>query len=158
MTKPVDRERLVSVLRGICNTSERRILLVDDDEIMRESLRRALEQEHWTVAEAANGRVALERLAELRPDVIMLDLMMPEMDGFEFLAAMRKHVDWQDIPVLVVTAKDLNAQEHARLQGDVERIMQKNASELDELLRELGKVLPRSIERGHQTKVREVLA
>jgi len=158
MTKPVDRERLVSVLRGICNTSERRILLVDDDEIMRESVRRALEQDRWTVAEAGNGRVALERLAELRPDVIMLDLMMPEMDGFEFLVAMRAHADWQDIPVLVVTAKDLNAEEHARLQGDVERIMQKNASELDELLRELGRVLPRSIERGHQTKVREILA
>jgi hypothetical protein len=158
MTKPVDRERLVSVLRGICNSSERRILLVDDDEIMRESVRRALEQDRWAVAEAGNGRVALERLAEQRPDVIMLDLMMPEMDGFEFLVAMRAHADWQDIPVLIVTAKDLSAEERARLQGDVERIMQKNASELDELLRELGRVLPRSIERGHQTKVREILA
>jgi signal transduction histidine kinase/CheY-like chemotaxis protein len=158
MTKPVDRERLVSVLRGICNSSERRILLVDDDEIMRESVRRALEQDRWAVAEAGNGRVALERLAEQRPDVIMLDLMMPEMDGFEFLVAMRAHADWQDIPVLIVTAKDLSAEEHARLQGDVERIMQKNASELDELLHELGRVLPRSIERGHQTKVREILA
>jgi CheY-like chemotaxis protein len=158
MTKPVDRERLVSVLRGICNSSERRILLVDDDEIMRESVRRALEQDRWAVAEAGNGRVALERLAEQRPDVIMLDLMMPEMDGFEFLVAMRAQADWQDIPVLIVTAKDLSAEERARLQGDVERIMQKNASELDELLHELGRLLPRSIERGHQTKVREILA
>ena len=158
MTKPVDRERLATVLHGLCNAVDRKILLVDDDEIMRESVRRALEQERWDVSEAENGRVALERLAERCPDVIMLDLMMPEMDGFEFLANMRQRPEWRDIPVVVVTAKDLNAEEHARLQGDVDRVMQKNASELDDLLRELANVLPRSIERGHKTKVREILA
>jgi signal transduction histidine kinase/CheY-like chemotaxis protein len=158
MTKPVDRDRLVSVLRGLCNSTDRRILVIDDDGIMRESVRRALEQDRWKVTEAENGKVGLERLDEQLPDVIMLDLMMPEMDGFEFLATMRRNPDWREIPVLVVTAKDLSSDEHTRLQGDVERVMQKNASELDELLRELSRVLPRSIERGHQTKVREILA
>ena len=80
---------------------------------MRRGMRRALEQDGWQVAEAENGRVALERLAEARPDVILLDLMMPEMDGFEFLDEMRSRAEWRDIPVLVVTAKDLTAEERS---------------------------------------------
>ena len=158
MTKPIDRERLASLLHGISSPIARKVLLVDDDEIMRESVRRALEQENWQVAEAHNGRVALEQLAVDCPDAIVLDLMMPEMDGFEFLVKMRQRPEWHDIPVLVVTAKDLSAEEHKRLNGDVERVMQKNASELNELLRELSRMLPQSIERGHQAKVREILA
>jgi CheY-like chemotaxis protein len=157
MVKPIDREQLAAMLHGLSNAAGRTVLLVDDDEIMRQSVRRALEQENWAVVEAENGRVALQRIAEQMPDAIMLDLMMPEMDGFEFLAEMRKRPEWQDIPVLVVTAKDLSIEERRRLSGDVERVMQKSASELDELLRELGRVLPRSIERGYQAKVREIL-
>ena len=92
--------------------------------------------------------MALTRLTELRPDVIMLDLMMPEMDGFEFLVEMRAHAKWRDISVLVVTAKDLTLEERGRLNGDVERVLQKGGFELDELLREIGRILPGSIERG----------
>ena len=118
-------------------------------------MRQALEQDGWQVAEAENGRVALARLAETRPDIIMLDLMMPEMDGFEFLVEMRSHAEWRDIPVLVVTAKDLTAEERDRLNGDVERVLQKGSSELDEMLDEIGRVLPGSIERGRGKKVAE---
>ena len=156
MTKPIDRERLVRLLQGIRSPIGRKVLLVDDDAIMRESVRRVLEQEKWEVAEARNGRFALEHLAETCPDVIVLDLMMPEMDGFEFLVKMRQRPEWRDIPVLVLTAKDLSVEDQKRLNGDVERVMQKNASELDELLRELGRMLPRSIERSQHPKVMEV--
>jgi len=155
MIKPVNRERLTAVLRTICGAAGRRVLLVDDDETMRRGVRLALEPDGWQVSEAENGRVALARLAETRPDVIMLDLMMPEMDGFEFLVEMRSRADWREIPVLVVTAKDLSAEEHSRLNGDVERVLQKNASNLDDLLRELGRILPGSIERGIAKKVAE---
>jgi CheY-like chemotaxis protein/anti-sigma regulatory factor (Ser/Thr protein kinase) len=151
MVKPVDRVQLTEVLRRICGAVGRRILLVDDDEIMRQGVRRALEQERWEVTEAENGQVALERLQEAQPDVVVLDLMMPVMDGFEFLAEMRQRAEWVDIPVLVLTAKDLTPEEHARLNGDVERVMQKRSSELSELLRELGRVLPQSIELGQRT-------
>ena len=152
MVKPVDRERLSGVLRNICGTVARQVLLVDDDDIMRRTLRTALENDGWEVSEAENGRVALARLSEARPDIIMLDLMMPEMDGFEFLVEMRSHTEWRDIPVLVVTAKDLTVEERSRLNGEVERVLQKGGSELDELLREIGRILPGSIERGRGKK------
>jgi CheY-like chemotaxis protein len=80
---------------------------------------------------------------------------MPEMDGFEFLVEMRSRAEWRDVPVLVVTAKDLTTEERMRLNGDVERVLQKGAAELPELLREIGRVLPLSIERGRNSKVGE---
>jgi len=154
MVKPVDRERLASVLRSICGVVGGCVLLVDDDETMRRATRIALEQEGWRVTgEAENGRVALARLAENRPDVIVLDLMMPEMDGFEFLVEMRNRAEWREIPVLVVTAKDLTAEEHARLKGDVERVLLKGATELHELQRELARILPGSIQRARRKNV-----
>jgi signal transduction histidine kinase/DNA-binding response OmpR family regulator len=158
MTKPIDRERLVSLLQDISSPIARKVLLVDDDEIMRESVRRVLEQERWQVEGARNGRLALQHLAESCPDVIVLDLLMPEMDGFEFLVEMRQRPEWRDIPVLVLTAKDLSVEDQKRLNGYVEQVMRKSASELSELLRELGRMLPRSIERGKHAKVKEILA
>jgi CheY-like chemotaxis protein len=80
----------------------------------------------------------------------MLDLMMPEMDGFEFLVAMRGKPEWRDIPVLVVTAKDLTADERASLNGHVERVMGKGSAELAELLGEIGQVLEVSITRRRE--------
>jgi signal transduction histidine kinase/CheY-like chemotaxis protein len=158
MTKPIDRERLISLLQNISSPIARKVLLVDDDEIMRESVRRVLEQEKWEVAGASNGRLALEHLAESCPDVIVLDLLMPEMDGFEFLVEMRQRPEWRDIPVLVLTAKDLSVEDQKQLNGYVEQVMRKNASDLGELLRELARMLPRSIERGQHAKVKEILA
>jgi CheY-like chemotaxis protein len=155
MVKPIDREQLSRVLRNICGAVGRQALLVDDDDMMRRGMRLALERDGWQVSEADNGRVALARLAETRPDIIMLDLMMPEMDGFEFLTEMRSRAEWRDIPVLVVTAKDLTAEERSRLNGGVERVLQKSASDLDELLREISRVLPGSIARGRGKKVAE---
>ena len=85
----------------------------------------------------------------------MLDLVMPEMDGFEFLVEMRGRTEWRDIPVLVVTAKNLTAEERARLNGDVARVLQKGSSELNDLLKEIARVLPGSIARGRDKKVVE---
>ena len=153
MVKPVDRAQLSGVLRNICGGVGRQVLLVDDDDMTRRGMRLALEKDGWEVGEAENGRVALARLAEVRPDIIMLDLMMPEMDGFEFLVEMRGRVEWRDIPVLVVTAKDLTAKERSRLNGEVARVLQKGSAELDEMLQEISRVLPGSIARGRGKKV-----
>jgi CheY-like chemotaxis protein/anti-sigma regulatory factor (Ser/Thr protein kinase) len=152
MVKPVDRERLSAVLRGIVKPGGRRVLVVDDDDIMRRGILQALEKEGWKVSEADNGRVGLERLAGAVPDAILLDLMMPEMDGFEFLEALRKRAEWRHIPVVVVTAKDLTEEDHRRLNGWVEHVLQKDAPTRDDMLREVSATLAGCIERGRARK------
>lgn len=96
-----------------------------------------LEQEGWVVAEAENGRVALDRVAENRPELIVLDLMMPEMDGFTFIEALRRHQAWRSIPIVIVTAKDLTAEDHRRLSGYVQ-VLHKGAYSREALLAEIG--------------------
>jgi signal transduction histidine kinase/CheY-like chemotaxis protein len=148
LVKPVDRERLAQVLTGLCgDRPSRRILLVEDDDTTRRVIHHALERDGWSVTQAENGRVALARMAEQRPDAILLDLLMPEMDGFEFLAELRRHATWRDIPVLVLTAMDLTDEDRRRLNGEVERVIQKGAYDRDELLHEVGRLLAASIER-----------
>ncbi|HEV8439137.1 MAG TPA: response regulator [Methylomirabilota bacterium] len=148
LVKPVDRERLAQVLKRICgDRPSRLILLVEDDDTTRTVTRHALERDGWSVIQAENGRVALARMAENRPDAILLDLMMPEMDGFEFLAELRRHATWREVPVIVLTAMDLTDADRRRLNGEVERIIQKGAYGRDELLREVSRLLAASIER-----------
>jgi CheY-like chemotaxis protein len=95
-----------------------------------------LEREGWQVTEAANGREGLDRVAQEEPNLILLDLMMPEMDGFTFIEEFRKMPSATNVPVIVVTAKDLTAEDRARLNHSVERVFQKGAS-TEEELREL---------------------
>ena len=147
LTKPIERDKLLGVLerfRGQNRQSS--VLVVEDDPAQREVARSILAAQGWLVQEAANGRLALEALAGRRPDVVLLDLMMPEMDGFEFLAELRRHVDWRDIPVLVVTAMDLTDEARRRLNGGVERIIEKGgADEVGTLLREISRLLATSV-------------
>jgi CheY-like chemotaxis protein len=100
-----------------------RILLVEDDDVQRERVREWLEGQPWIVQEAANGREALARLQAEKPDVILLDLMMPEMDGFAVVAALQKEPGWRDIPVIVVTSLDLNAADRERLNSGVQSVL-----------------------------------
>ena len=126
LTKPIDRRQLTEVLAPYREVGpDRRVLLVEDDDAAREMLRRHLQRDGWAVLEAANGREALERLDDAEVALIVLDLMMPEMDGFELVEHLREHADGRRIPVVVVTAKDLNENERARLNSSVERILQK---------------------------------
>jgi CheY-like chemotaxis protein len=117
-----------------------RVLLVEDDADQRQRLRAWLESQHWLVQEAANGREALACLQVDRPDVILLDLMMPEMDGFAVVAALQKEPRWRDVPVIVITARDLDAQDRARLNSGVQSVLVKEAfrpAELVERIRRL---------------------
>ncbi len=135
LTKPIDRERLLAVLAR--HRRDRPVLIAEDDQALRELLRRMLEREGYKIEEAENGRIALDVLARGIPGVILLDLMMPVMDGFEFLAALRGEEAWRAIPVIVLTARDLSASERERLNGSVERILQKGAFAQDALLSEV---------------------
>jgi CheY-like chemotaxis protein len=126
LTKPVERERLVRVLEKFQSDGvSGPVLLIEDDGPTREMMRWELEKEGLEVAEAENGRIGLERVAEQRPRLILLDLIMPEMDGFSFVEALRKNPAWQSIPVVVVTGKDLLAEERERLKGYVRQVLQK---------------------------------
>jgi signal transduction histidine kinase/DNA-binding response OmpR family regulator/HAMP domain-containing protein len=138
LTKPVDWERLAAVLQRYQSPrSPCPVLIVEDDASLRALLRRRLEKDGWTVIEAANGRVALEFMAEKRPDVVLLDLMMPEMDGFQFLDEVRKRAEWRSIPVIAITAKELTEDDRQRLNGGVKKILQKGAYSREELLSEV---------------------
>jgi signal transduction histidine kinase/CheY-like chemotaxis protein len=138
LPKPIDRERLSAVLRKYkCTTPPCPVLLVEDDAATRELMRRTLSAAGWTVREAANGRDALTMIQRSRPDLVLLDLMMPEMDGFEFLEQLRANPDWRRIPVVVVTAKDLTQADRERLNGRVRSIVQKTPNTHEELAREI---------------------
>ena len=138
LTKPIDRDRLLAVLqRYRRDGTAGLVLVVDDDAAQRWMVRTILEKDGFTVGEAENGRVALECVAAQRPEVILLDLMMPEMDGFEFVAELRQHQEWRSIPVVVVTAKDLTPDERLRLNGCVEKVIAKGAYSRDAVLREV---------------------
>ncbi len=138
LSKPIEWKRLASILQKYkCAHPPCPVLVVEDDAEIRKLLGRRLEKEGWAVAEAENGRVALERMAENRPDLILLDLMMPEMDGFQFLEEVRKQEGWRAIPVVVVTAKDLTPEDRLVLSGSVTQILQKGAYSQEELLRKI---------------------
>ena len=135
VTKPVDFDRLGNILRKFGGDSRgNAILIVEDDADLRSMERRTLEKAGWVVAEAENGRIALNSIARSQPKLILLDLMMPEMDGFDFLEELRKNPQWRSIPVIVVTAHDMTSQERAALNEQVEKILEKGASSREDLI------------------------
>jgi CheY-like chemotaxis protein len=135
MTKPVDRQRLAAILRDYCaDRSSASILVVEDDLPTLETLCRSLASMGYTANAALNGRSGLDWLANYpTPDLILLDLMMPEMDGFEFLRELRQRPAFADVPVIVVTAKELTAADIRILSGQTERIIAKDQAYLTEL-------------------------
>jgi len=138
MTKPIDRATLHRIIRRHQpGSGDGLVLVVEDDPETRHALRRALEREGWRVAEASNGRDALEQVAERIPSIILLDLMMPVMDGAEFVAELRTVEAWRGIPVVVVTAKDVSREERRRLNGHVTEVLRKGDHSHLDLVREI---------------------
>jgi adenylate cyclase len=141
LTKPIDRERLHRMVEHFRAPAQpTRVLLVEDDAFQRERMRAWLESQRWIVQEAANGREALDRLHQGKPDLILLDLMMPEMDGFQVVATLQKDPGWRDIPVIVITALDLDANARERLNSGVQSVLLKETfrpAELVERVRRL---------------------
>jgi signal transduction histidine kinase/CheY-like chemotaxis protein len=138
LSKPIDREQLSRILtRYLGAGTGDKVLIVEDDRDTREMLKRLMEREGWDAVVAENGRVGLEQVAACGPALIFTDLMMPEMDGFDFVAELRSKAEWRDIPVVVVTAKDLTEDDRLRLSGHVERILEKGTGDPSELLAKL---------------------
>jgi signal transduction histidine kinase/CheY-like chemotaxis protein len=142
LSKPIDRERLhrlVSRFRAPARPTK--VLLVEDDPLQRERVRGWLEGQQWIVQEAENGREALACLQAHQPDMILLDLMMPEMDGFSVVAALQKEPRWRDIPVIVITSRDLDAKDRERLNSGVQSVLVKEMFRPAELVERIRRLL-----------------
>ena len=128
LTKPVDRTRLTALIHSLVRR-DGPVLVVEDDAAARGVIRLTIKKMGLAVAEAVDGRQALAWLGDhSAPAMILLDLMMPEMDGFEVLDALAAHGEWRDIPVIVITAKQLSAAERERLLGQAQKVFAKGTA------------------------------
>ena len=144
LTKPIDKKRLLRILEKYRKEEvPGSVLIVEDDENTRDLLNQQLAAEGWLVSEAVNGRVGIESLEVAIPSVILLDLMMPVMDGFEFMDEVHRNQAWSRIPVIVITSKDLTEEERQRLNGRVAQVLQKGKYEMASLLKEIHKLTDR---------------
>jgi DNA-binding response OmpR family regulator len=141
LSKPVSRERLLETVSKHLTNQDGAILIVEDDASSRQMLRRSLEQENWSVIEAENGRIAIECVARQMPSLILLDLMMPEMDGFQVIEQLNSSEIWSTIPVVIITAKDLTRQDMEKLNGSVLQIVQKGSYNQSELLGQVRRLI-----------------
>jgi CheY-like chemotaxis protein len=138
LLKPIDRARLAAALKKLPNRkAPATVLIVEDDRANREILVRLMRKEGWSVIEADNGQAALARVAETVPNLILLDLMLPVMDGFAFVRELRKNPRCQATPVLVISAKELSRDERLQLSASVHKVIEKGTYSRDDLLREI---------------------
>jgi len=142
MQKPVDRSRLKALVARYSQSKEKSALIVEDDPAARASMKKSLESMKWRVDEAENGAIGLEKVAGEQFELILLDLMMPVMDGFEFLQRLRQgDSPSAKSPVVVVTAMDLDAKDRARLMENVEEVVSKTDQDISEVMNEVRKSL-----------------
>ena len=134
LQKPIEWGQLKGAMdRFKPSRHEGPVLVIDDDADARERMATLLTREGWRVTLAEHGRAGLDAVTARMPSLILLDLMMPEMDGFAFLRALRAKREWRDIPVVVLTAKDVTADERRRLAGQADRVLQKGQLSLSDL-------------------------
>ncbi|MBM4093791.1 MAG: response regulator, partial [Planctomycetes bacterium] len=142
ITKPIDWNRLARTLRSYrYDKVDGTVLVVDDDPNVRDLAVENLSRRGWTVVTAENGRVALDRIAEHVPDLILLDLLMPEVDGFEFIQELRSTCKMDAVPVLVVTGKELSDEDRDKLNGRVEHVIRKGTVVWDQLQAEIDRLV-----------------
>ena len=142
ITKPVDRNQIISVLSRLGMADSGDVLIVDDDPDIRRMVSECLTREGRNTLTAANGRDGLELYREHRPPFIILDLIMPEVDGFEFLALLHAEFSDDRPTILVMTARELTAKDMERLNGKVSKVLQKARLPGQQLAREIGRYLP----------------
>ncbi|MBI3131484.1 MAG: response regulator [Acidobacteria bacterium] len=134
LQKPVMGEDLAPILRRLQGDRKVRALVVEDDEMTRSALATLLARQGWDATAVADTAEALESLRSVKPDCILLDLFLPGMDGFTLAERLRENSEWRDIPVMVLTSKDVSPEEQARLQAaQAGRILRKGAHSKQEL-------------------------
>jgi CheY-like chemotaxis protein len=147
LTKPIDPGRLALVMNRHLAPGAT-VVVVDDDPAARQMTGRLLRKSGWKVIEAENGRVALQRLSDQPADLIIVDLMMPEMDGFDLVDALRRDRERHSTPIVVMTAKDITEEERQRLNGSVRQVLRKAPHRREELL----SAVRRHVQNGVQLK------
>jgi len=137
LPKPIEQnllQKLLAKYSPMKSDEPLSALVIEDDHSIRQLLKLSLENEGWQVAEAEDGFEALAKVEETIPSLILLDLLLPKMDGFKFLSELRKNPHYRFIPVIVVTAMKLTPEHYEKLQGSVTNILHKAAYEQDALL------------------------
>ncbi|MFD0680335.1 MULTISPECIES: response regulator [unclassified Paenibacillus] len=138
LTKPVQRERLIDVMQKyVPQHTNHSILVIEDDTTTSELMTKLLHKEGYRVTQAGNGRLALECMEKEVPTLILLDLMMPEMDGFQFIEELRRQVVWSAVPIVVLTAKTITSEDRNKLNGYVKNVIQKGSFDSKSLLAEI---------------------
>ena len=146
--KPIDRTKLEAVLSRFESVSDfESILVVEDDPGIREMLCRQIRKANWQVIEAKNGKEALHMLDKHLPKLILSDLMMPEMDGFELVHRLKQHEQWRNIPVIILTARSITSEDRQKLNGEVNQIFEKGSYNRSELFEELYRLLDDALAR-----------
>ncbi len=150
LSKPVQKEYLMKSIRNLIGDRENlKICLIEDDDSLRFTIREILEKQNVKIIEAENGKIGMSVLEkeEIKPDLILLDLMMPVMNGFEFLKAIRE-TELSSIPILVLTGADLSDDERKFLSGETQKILEKSDDTLSTIVNEVGNVLKASTDNG----------
>ena len=142
LSKPIDRGRLLELVHHHVASTDHAVLIIEDDEAARSVMERTLTAAGYSVLVAGDGAEGLDVVREASIDLILLDLMMPVMDGFNFVNELRRDEEHSDIPVVVVTAKDLTTEDRGRLEGAVETIVAKDSDFEDQLLAQVRERMP----------------
>jgi PAS domain S-box-containing protein len=138
LQKPVDRDKLSGLVKKYASSGQKMALVVEDDPAARETMARTLQGDGWEVDEAENGKIALEKTEQQEFSLILLDLMMPVMDGFEFLERLRSsEYPSANCPIIIVTAMELNTEDRKRLQTSVSDVIQKSGGDVEGVLGEI---------------------
>ncbi len=148
LIKPFDRDALLAALDGVAgrngSAKRARLLVVDDDPNVVEMVRQLLAESTFDVTAASDGVAVLEEVARQRPDAVLLDLMLPRLDGFAVIEELRRQPTGRDIPIVVLTAKDLSQAEEVQLRERVSQVIQKQGLGAQALIQELKQALPRA--------------
>ena len=150
LSKPVQKDYLMKAIRNLIGDKDNlKICLIEDDNSLRFTIREILEKQNVKIVEAENGKVGISILKneEIKPDLILLDLMMPVMNGFEFLKVIRE-TEFSNIPILVLTGADLSEEERKFLSGETHKILQKSDDTLSTIVNEVGQVIKASSNKG----------
>jgi CheY-like chemotaxis protein/anti-sigma regulatory factor (Ser/Thr protein kinase) len=137
LVKPLEETALQGALSRLRPFAARRLLVVDDDPNIADMVRQLLEGREIEIDAAADGEEAMAAIQRQRPDIVLLDLMMPRLDGFGVLQQIRANADYADIPVAVLTARSLSAADTERLRQGMSQVMHKNRLDSESLLDQL---------------------